>query len=159
MGETSTEENRWWGLQLQWTYKRARSTVSNLCLGVNSRNQVLSFIPANKFLTTIHINVPSISAYARTKNSNPRRNIPKGIVADPLRRVIYTVRFQYRKIPWSCLDISKSKNSQPYFAIDGKNVSSLPVMRTLRGPNIDSDHHLLSAKMGTHRCVEHRMSV
>ncbi|XP_054082672.1 uncharacterized protein LOC105219245 isoform X1 [Zeugodacus cucurbitae] len=67
-------------------------------------------------------------------------------------------RFQYKKIhqaTWLSPD-RITRNQIDHVVIDGRHVSSVFDVRTLRGPNIDSDHYLVAAKIRTRLCVEKR---
>ncbi|XP_054085589.1 craniofacial development protein 2-like [Zeugodacus cucurbitae] len=72
--------------------------------------------------------------------------------------VICSTRFQHKKIhqaTWLSPD-RITRNQIDHVVIDGRHVSSVFDVRTLRGPNIDSDHYLVAAKIRTRLCVEKR---
>ncbi|XP_049304006.1 uncharacterized protein LOC125776321 [Bactrocera dorsalis] len=69
--------------------------------------------------------------------------------------VICSTRFQHKKIyqaTWLSPD-RKTTNQIDHVVIDGRHVSSVLDVRALRGPNIDSDHYLVAAKIRTRLCA------
>ncbi|XP_050338963.1 craniofacial development protein 2-like [Bactrocera neohumeralis] len=69
--------------------------------------------------------------------------------------VICSTRFQHKKIhqaTWLSPD-RKTTNQIDHVVKDGKHVSSVLDVRALRGPNIDSDHYLVTAKIRTRLCA------
>ncbi|XP_050337803.1 craniofacial development protein 2-like [Bactrocera neohumeralis] len=69
--------------------------------------------------------------------------------------VICSTRFQHKKIhqaTWLSPD-RKNTNQIDHVVIDGRHVSSVLDVRALRGPNIDSDHYLVAAKIRTRLCA------
>ncbi|XP_050331585.1 uncharacterized protein LOC126760169 [Bactrocera neohumeralis] len=69
--------------------------------------------------------------------------------------VICSTRFQHKKIhqaTWLSPD-RKTTNQIDHVVIDGRHVPSVLDVRALRGPNIDSDHYLVAAKIRTRLCA------
>ena len=63
--------------------------------------------------------------------------------------VVCSTKFQHldiHKATWLSPDRSTS-NQIDHIVIDGRHVSSVLDVRTFRGPNIDSDHYLVAAKV------------
>ncbi|XP_054091892.1 craniofacial development protein 2-like [Zeugodacus cucurbitae] len=72
--------------------------------------------------------------------------------------VVCSTGFQHKKIhqaTWLSPD-RNTRNQIDHVVIDGRHVSCVLDVRTLRGPNIDSDHYLVAAKIRTRLCVEKR---
>ncbi|XP_067625202.1 craniofacial development protein 2-like [Eurosta solidaginis] len=71
--------------------------------------------------------------------------------ADVRNMVISSTRFMHKKIhqaTWLSPD-PNTRNQIDHVVIDGGHVSSVLDVRTIRGPNIDSDHYLVAAKIRT----------
>ncbi|XP_054086336.1 craniofacial development protein 2 isoform X1 [Zeugodacus cucurbitae] len=69
--------------------------------------------------------------------------------------VVCCTRFQHKKIhqaTWLSPD-RNTRNQIDHVVIDGRHVSCVLDVRTLRGPNIDSDHYLVAAKILTRLCA------
>ncbi|XP_054085666.1 LINE-1 retrotransposable element ORF2 protein isoform X1 [Zeugodacus cucurbitae] len=69
--------------------------------------------------------------------------------------VVCSTRFQHKKIhqaTWLSPD-RNTRNQIDHVVIDGRHVSCVLDVRTLRGPNIDSDHYLVAAKIRTRLCA------
>ena len=65
--------------------------------------------------------------------------------------VISSTRFQHldiHKATWLSPD-QGTKNQIDHVLIDGRHVSSILDVRTIRGANMDSDHYLVAAKVRT----------
>ncbi|XP_067648027.1 uncharacterized protein [Eurosta solidaginis] len=65
--------------------------------------------------------------------------------------VISSTRFMHKKInqaTWLSPD-RNTRNQIDYVVIDGRHASSVLGERTIRGPDIDSDHYLVAAKIRT----------
>ncbi|XP_050339414.1 uncharacterized protein LOC126765720 [Bactrocera neohumeralis] len=68
--------------------------------------------------------------------------------------VICSTRFQHKKDSSSYLAPDrKTTNQIDHVMIEGRHVSSILNVRALRGPNIDSDHYLVAAKIRTCLCA------
>ena len=69
--------------------------------------------------------------------------------------VISSTRFQHRNIhtvTWESPDLN-TKNQMDHVLINGRHASSILDARTLRTPNMDSDHFLVTAKVRTRLCA------
>ncbi|XP_054089770.1 LINE-1 retrotransposable element ORF2 protein isoform X1 [Zeugodacus cucurbitae] len=69
--------------------------------------------------------------------------------------VVCSTRFQHKKIhqaTWLSPD-RNTRNQIDHVVIDGRHVCCVLDVRTLRGPNIDSDHYLVAAKIRTRLCA------
>ena len=65
--------------------------------------------------------------------------------------IVSGTRFPHKdihKATWISPD-QKTRNQIDHVVIDGRHVSSVMDVRVMRGANIDSDHHLVAAKVRT----------
>jgi len=100
---------------------------------------------------------PTVGRYSlhETSSSNGLRLID---FAAAHNMVVSSTRFQHdniHKATWQSPDQS-TFNQIDHIVIDGRHASSILDVRSFRGPNIDSDHYLVAAKVRTRiRVVRH----